>query len=526
LHRVSSLKPEIFAALENAAWPALLVDGAGVVLRANATAAKALGPTIGSGSIPLLSVWAAANPVKPDALLAQWDQAPTPVAPVKFTTAGGVAMTFQCTIAPVPQEDARVFLLQLFPTTPSAGSTAWFSKSIFTPAPQPTAPPSPQPATAESGVALKQKLDCALQLTRTVALDFNNTLTGILGHASLILGKIEPASPWRPSLQEIEKAAEKAAEIAYDLAAYSWQDKPANSQKAGNLNDLLTKTSELFQASHGNIMWAMQFEPRLCSASFDEPKIQQCFIKILDNAVQAITDNGRITVRTRNLDLAEPLVDSNIKLPAGRYVCAEIVDSGGGIAPEHLPKVFEPFFTTKQGPKHRGLGLAWVYGIVTTHNGFVAISSSVGQGTSVRVYLPALQKVVRGSISRDEDLSGDKTVLLVDDEDLLLTMGQMILSSYGYRVITANNGAKALEWLQRPEPRIDLMITDLVMPGMSGKELIDQARKVAPDVKILYTSGYVQPGASERSTYLQKPFSSQDLLRKVKQVFHGAEAAN
>jgi CheY-like chemotaxis protein len=525
---VSSPKPEIFAALENASWPALLVDAAGLVVRANPTAAKALGPAINTGSAPLLSVWAAANPLKPDAILAKWDQSPTPVAPVKFTTAGGVAMTFQCTIAPVLNDGVRFFLFQLFPATaaPSGDNTAWFTKSSFTPAPQPTAPPSPSPATAESGVAFKQKLDCALQLTRTVALDFNNTLTSILGHASLILGKIEPTSPWRPSLQEIEKAAEKAAEIAYDLAAYSWQDKPATSQKAGNLNDLLIKTSELFQAANGNIMWAMQFEPRLLSSSFDEAKIQQCFIKILDNAVQAISDAGRITVRTRNVELAEPLVDGTVKLPAGRYVCAEIADSGCGISPEHLPKVFEPFFTTKQGPKHRGLGLAWVYGIVTTHNGFVALSSSVGQGTSVRVYFPALGKVARGSITKDEDLSGDKTVLLVDDEDLLLTMGQMILSSYGYRVITANNGTKALEWLQRPEPRIDLMITDLVMPGMSGKELIDQARKVAPDVKILYTSGYVQPGASERSTYLQKPFSSQDLLRKVKHVFQGAEAAN
>src|SRR6185503_7653242 len=232
-----------------------------------------------------------------------------------------------------------------------------------TPGPQSPAP-LPASASVEPGVALRQRLDCVLQLTRTVALDFNNTLTGILGHASLILSKIEPGSPWRGSLVEIEKAAEKAAEIAYDLAAFSWQDKPAASQKAGSLNELLTATTELFQSGGVNIIWALQFEPRLYSANFDEQKMQLVFIKILDNAVQAMGNEGRIILRTRNLDLAEPLQDANIKLPAGRYVCTEIADSGSGIAPEHLPRIFEPFFTTKQGPKHRGLGLAWVYGIV------------------------------------------------------------------------------------------------------------------------------------------------------------------
>jgi signal transduction histidine kinase/CheY-like chemotaxis protein len=526
LHRVSLLKSELFAALETVAWPALLVDEGGVILDANAAATSSFGSTLGQGAAALDAIWAPANPVKPAAILSRWDQAPTPVSPVKFTLVDGAVATFQCALAPVETAGRRCFLVQLFPVSSSAasGHTARFTASPSAPAPQPTAPSSPAPATAESGAVLKQKLDCALQLTRTVALDFNNTLTGILGHTSLILSKIEPQSPWRTSLQEIEKAVEKAAEIAYDLAAFSWQEKPAASQKAGNLNELLTRTSELFQASNSNIIWTLQFEPRLYSANFDEPKIQQCFVKILDNAVQAITGDGRITIRTRNLDLTDALVDANARLPAGRYVCAEIADTGGGIASEHLPRVFEPFFTTKQSPKHRGLGLAWAYGIVTTHNGFIAISSSVGQGTSVRVYLPALQKIVRGTPSRDEDLSGDKTVLLVDDEDLLLTMGQMILSSYGYRVITANNGQKALEWLQRPEPHIDLLITDLVMPGMSGKELIDRARKIAPEMKILYTSGYVQPGSPERSTYLQKPFNSQDLLRKVKQVF--SDAAN
>ncbi|HEY6169133.1 MAG TPA: ATP-binding protein [Verrucomicrobiae bacterium] len=523
---MNTLTSEFFGALESAGWPALLVENTGAIRHANAAAVSAFGATVSGETALLSAIWAPDNAHKAEQFLARWEQTPTPAAGLKFLLKGGATAEFLCAISLASYDQQKYFLIQLLPAAPPVPNAAAAAPTApSSPAPRPTAP-APSPQTVESGVALKQKLDCALQLTRTVALDFNNTLTGILGHASLVLSKIEPGNPWRSSLVEIEKAAEKAAEIAYDLAAFSWQEKPAASQKAGNLNELLTETSELFQSSGTNVMWALQFEPRLYSANFDGPKMQQVFIKILDNAVEAIAAEGRVIVRTRNLDLAEPLQDVSAKLPAGRYICAEIVDTGGGITPENLPRIFEPFFTTKQAPKHRGLGLAWVYGIATNHNGFVAVSSSVGQGTSVRVYLPALQKFVRGAsgAGKDEDLTGDKTVLIVDDEDLLLTMGQMVLSAYGYRVFTANNGQKALEWLQRSEPRIDLLITDLVMPGMTGKELIDHTRRVAPEVKIIYTSGYTQPGHNERKAFLPKPFSSQDLLRKVKDVFGGGEA--
>jgi len=524
---VNTLTSELFGALESAGWPALLVENTGVIRRANAAAATALGATVSGETALLSAIWAPANPQKAEQFLARWEQAPAQAARLKFLVKGGATAEFLCAISVAHRGEQKYFLIQLLPAPPPVPNVAAAAPTApSSPAPRPSAP-APSPPPVESGVALKQKLDCALQLTRTVALDFNNTLTGILGHASLVLSKIEPGNPWRSSLVEIEKAAEKAAEIAYDLAAFSWQDKPAASQKAGNLNELLTKTTELFQSGGPNIMWALQFEPKLYSANFDDPKMQQTFVKILDNAVQAIDAEGRIIVRTRNVELAEPLQDANAKLPPGRYVCAEIADSGSGIVPENLPRIFEPFFTTKQAPTHRGLGLAWVYGIVTNHNGFVAVSSSIGKGTSVRVYLPAQQKFVRSGASqgKDEDLSGDKTVLLVDDEDLLLTMGQMVLQSYGYRVYTANSGQKAIEWLQRPEPRIDLLITDLVMPGMTGKELIDQARKIAPDLRIVYTSGYVQQGHNDRKAYLPKPFTSQDLLRKVKDILGPSSAA-
>ena len=193
-------------------------------------------------------------------------------------------------------------------------------------------------------------------------------------------------------------------------------------------------------------------------------------------------------------------------------------DNGEGIAPDVLRRVFEPFFTTKK-PPHRGLGLAWVYGIVTNHGGGVAVSSQPGAGTSVRIYLPAERDYVRDSTQFVGDLTGNQTVLMVDDEDLLLTMGETILSGYGYTVYTANSGHRALEIISKSDKPIDLVITDLVMPVMSGRELVERVRQISPGTRILCTTGYVGPGHhQDHAAYLQKPFTSQELLTRVKQV--------
>ncbi|MDW8241569.1 MAG: ATP-binding protein, partial [Acidobacteriota bacterium] len=173
--------------------------------------------------------------------------------------------------------------------------------------------------------------------------------------------------------------------------------------------------------------------------------MQQALVKILENAVEAFTGAGTVTVRTRNLELQAPHQDGTVRLAPGNYVCVEVADTGCGIEPAVLPRIFEPFFTTKRDPRHRGLGLAWVYGIVTNHGGTVTVVSQPGAGTTVRLYLPALQKIVRGSDVPGAALTGDQSVLVVDDEDLLLTMVETVLADYGYRVMTAKSGEQALE---------------------------------------------------------------------------------
>jgi len=499
--------------LQNAEWPVLIVNKNGRILRANRAGVRAFGPSIEREESQLEAIWSPHNRDSSQQFL-NLPPAAEPI-PLKFHLKSGLPGDYLGQLCTTGHED--IFLLQLLNGSPPTAARASEPK------------PAAAPATPAVGEAVrggvdpnlchKQKLDCALQLARSVALDFNNALTGILVHSSLLLSKSEPTNPWRNSLVEIEKSAARAAEVANDLAAFSRQEKDSRVHVAGNLNILLERTVEMFQGTlQSTITISRQLERKLFTANFDEAKMQQAMVKIFENAVEAIKETGKINVQTRNLELTEATQDRTAKLNPGNYVCVEVSDTGAGIPDDVMPHIFEPFFTTK-GSRHRGLGLAWVYGIVTNHGGGVAVSSHPDVGTTVRLYLPANRKIVRDAPMADGDLTGKETILFVDDEDLLLTMGRMVLSSYGYTVLTANSGQKAIELFTRSKEKIDLVITDLVMPNMSGRELSEHILRVAPETRIIWSSGYVRSAnAQEQERYLQKPFSTQDLLRKVKQV--------
>jgi two-component system cell cycle sensor histidine kinase/response regulator CckA len=505
------MKADVAFPLEQADWPAILVDGSGTVRRANQAALGVFGPGLESAPALAASLWAPENELRAEQFLAQLERAPTSVVTLKLRVKGGVTQDFQTHLCPVTKEGQKYVLFQFLRTPPSGVASA-----------EPVALASER---AEEAAVQKQKLECALQLARTVALDFNNALTSILGHVSLLLGKMEPNHPWRHSLLEVEKSAERAAEVAHHLVAFSRQDKEPHAVGEGNVNQLLHRAVNLFRAAPGpRVEWVLQLEGRLFSVTIDEAKVQQAFVKILENAVEAIGDTGTITVRTRNASFSEPRQDGAARLPAGSYVCVEISDTGPGIDPQVLPRIFDPFFTTKRDPKHRGLGLAWVYGIITNHGGSVAVSSQPGKGTVVRVYLPALKKIVPAAALPTEDLVGHQAVLVVDDEELLVTMMETVLAEYGYRVTTAKSGQKALQLLASGLS-IDLLVTDLVMPGLSGRELIAQVRRLTPDVRVLCVSGYARAfQASQNEVFLQKPFTAQQLLRKVKEALAPREA--
>jgi two-component system, cell cycle sensor histidine kinase and response regulator CckA len=485
-----------------ASWPALLVDASAVVRQSNAAARAFFGDRVEGPLTPLTGIWTEENGADPAAFLEKVDDGKGLTVPLKLRGKGVTIIPFTASVCVVQHNGAKSYLFQLFPPASSNGSQRADAKG----------------QSVEINLAQKQKLDCALQLTRTVALDFNNTLTAILGQATHVLGNIQADHPWRTSLTEIEKAAERAAEVANQLAAFSSEQKDAFAQTTGNINHLLRRTVELFQTpQHSALAWSIELESKVFTVNHDEAKMQQAFVKVLENAVQASGADARISVQTRNLEISSPTQDRTAHLAPGTYVCVEVSDHGCGIEPAVLPRVFEPFFTTKYG--HRGLGLAWVYGIVTNHGGGVAISSQLGRGTSVRIYLPAVRKVVEEKVIKDDELNGKETVLVVDDEVMVLTMSEMILKSRGYRVLTAASGEEALEVLSKTKSLIDLMITDMVMPKMNGRELIEKVRVISPATRIVCSTACTRSLVIEKQLdFLTKPFTCQQLLRKVKEA--------
>jgi signal transduction histidine kinase len=494
------MNSEVVIDLEQLAWPALLVDAHGSIHQANGAAKKLFGTVLNHSAPSLAALWSAENGGSAAEFLGGWrPMAAAPAfVPLKFNVASGIATSFLTAFCRAGDPDRTQWVLQLLPDTGSK---------------------PPLAAPAGDAALLKQKLDCMLQLAQTVSLDFNNALTGVLAHTSLLLGKTDPAHPWRFSLMEVEKSAVRAAEIVEELARYSRQQKEVQPVPLGNLNAVVTRCVGFLRKTHGTrFAWNLMLERHLFEARFDESKVEQAVAKILDNSLEAFghAGSGPIIVQTRNVQLSQPTQDRNVRLAAGNYVCAEMADGGAGIDPEVLPRIFEPFFTTKPAP-HRGLGLALVYGILSNHGGGVAISSQPGKGTSVRIYLPAETSLTQEIPVSTDSLKGSGTVLVVDDEHLLLTMAETILTDFGYQVLTATSGTAALRHLSNPKIKIDLVFTDMVMPGMGGRELMDRIRQLGLPVPILCTSGYVlAEEARPAAGYLPKPFTSTEFLTKIK----------
>ncbi|HXJ57611.1 MAG TPA: ATP-binding protein [Verrucomicrobiae bacterium] len=502
------MKSDLSFQLESAAWPAFVVEAGGTIRHANQAAIAFFGPKLEGEGLLLSALWAEQGETV-EQFLARWERSAAATIPLRYHGKGGSVSTFATYICAARDVQKRYIFQLIRSGDMSSAAISDLSRLGV---------PEGKPAPGETAIFQKQKLDCATQLTRSVALDFNNVLTGILGHSSLVLSQMESAHPFRTSILEIEKAAARAAEIAQQLAAFSRAEKESPAHANGNLNSVIRRLTEGFQKTRpSTLRWQLQLEEHLYSVKFDESKVQQALAKIIENSLDATEPTGRISVATRNLDITEATQDRTAQLVPGTYVCITVSDDGKGINPEAMTRIFEPFYSTKFG--HRGLGLAWVYGIITNHRGGVAISSEPGQGTSVRIYLPATQEIVTDTTLLRCDFDKRRTILMVDDEDLVLTMGKMVLSTFGYEVLTATSGEKALQLLSDTIASIDLVITDIVMPQMSGREFIDQLELRLPGVPILRTSGYLRSGGEDSDlSYLQKPFSSQVLVRRVRQL--------
>jgi len=370
------------------------------------------------------------------------------------------------------------------------------------------------------------------QLAGGVAHDFNNLLTIITGYSDLTLRRLDQNSPLRKNVQEIKNASRRAASLTGQLLAFS--RKQILQAKIIDLNFVVADMDTMLQRLIGeDIDFVTALSKVVCRIKADPGQIEQVILNLAVNARDAMPQGGQLTVETNQVYLDKTYTDSHMSIPAGRYVMLAVSDTGTGMDAETRRRVFEPFFTTKEQGKGTGLGLSTVYGIVKQTGGHLWVYSEVGQGTTFKVYLPFADKATTDLpevTNTPELLRGLETVLLVEDEEIVRNLCCEILKESGYQVHVASNGEEACRICAEESGTIELMVTDVVMPRMSGRELAERATALRPDMSVLYISGYtddsiVRHGVlDEDMAFLQKPFSPDSFSRKVREVLDAARA--
>jgi PAS domain S-box-containing protein len=378
----------------------------------------------------------------------------------------------------------------------------------------------------EEQLRQSQKMEAVGQLAGGVAHDFNNLLTVITGYSDLALRRLDNKSPIRSSLEEIKKAGERAASLTRQLLAFS--RKQVLQPKMLQLNAIVADVDKMLRRLIGEDIDPLTLlEPSLGQIKADPGQIEQVILNLAVNARDAMPQGGKLTIETANVYLDNQYARRHMVIQPGHYVMLAVSDTGCGIDAETQVRMFEPFFTTKEHGKGTGLGLSTVYGIVKQSGGHLWVYSEVGKGTTFKIYLPRVDGVTERDEARDtpaELPQGRETVLLTEDEEQVRQMIRTILEMGGYRVLEASGGEEALTLYEQHEGQIDLIMTDVVMPGISGRELAQSLETLHPGIKVLYMSGYtddaiVRHGLLDQEiAFLQKPFTPDALMRKVREV--------
>lgn len=367
-----------------------------------------------------------------------------------------------------------------------------------------------------------QKLESLGTIASGIAHDFNNLLMAIQGNASLLSLDIGRHAPQYESLKNIERFVKSGSELTRQLLCFAkgtpYELKPTD------LNQLILKSSDMFGHARKEIDIQTRLDPNLWPAEIDHGQITQVLLNIYLNAWQAMPGGGNLVLMTENIELDEASAGQS-GLKPGRYVKITITDNGVGMDEETREKVFEPFFTTKEKGRGTGLGLTSAYRAINNHGGFIDVSSSKGEGSTFSIYLKATDKKIENEETPSEPLlKGKGTLLFVDDEEIVLNIGVKLLQKLGYEVITARSGFEAIEIYEANRDRIDMVLLDLVMPGMDGGETYDRLKALNPDIKALLSSGYSVGGkASEILSrgcdgFLQKPYRIKALSMKIREI--------
>jgi len=388
-------------------------------------------------------------------------------------------------------------------------------------------------ATEQKALELKfaqsHKMEAVGQLAGGVAHDFNNVLTAIIGFSDLLLQTHRPTDPAYRDIMNIKSSANRAAGLVRQLLAYSRRQ--TLQAEVLELGEVITDLSALLNKALGEKI-ALKILPGrdLWHVKADKTQFEHVVINLAVNARDAMPDGGSLTIRTRNVSERESLKLGALGITAGEYLLVEVEDTGVGIPPDVIGRIFEPFFTTKDVGKGTGLGLSTVYGIVKQTGGYIFADSEMGKGTTFRVYLPRHivehddelpQRPKKAEPTRD--LTGTGRVLLVEDEDVVRSFAVRALSRQGYEVLEAGTGLEAIDSMERENHRVDIVVSDVIMPEMDGPSLLKELRKTSPDLKFIFVSGYPDDafkkslGDDEEYAFLPKPFTLPQLAAKVKE---------
>jgi PAS domain S-box-containing protein len=383
----------------------------------------------------------------------------------------------------------------------------------------------------EKQLRMAQKMEAIGRLSGGIAHDFNNLLGVIIGFSGVLKKNLDPGSALYEHALEIEKAGQRAASLTKQLLAFSRQQ--VLTPAVLSLNSLATDMEKMLLRLLGeDIEVSLMLDPELGNVKADQSQIEQVIMNLAVNARDAMPTGGKLKIETSNIQLDQAYTWNHPGSKVGEYVLLTVTDTGMGMDAGTLTHIFEPFFTTKERGKGTGLGLATVYGVVKQSNGYIWVDSAPGKGASFQVYLPRYvgqAATVERIVDSREKLRGSETILLVEDSEPLRKLGQTFLEAGGFRVFPAESGESALEVATRFGGTFDLLLTDVVMPGINGRVLAEQLSPRQPGMKVLYMSGYTDSfvaghGVLDPQTHLlHKPFTEEVLIRKVREVLDGGK---